>query len=137
MALEHLRRAHQDAGEVDFEPAVYAAWWCSDESAWAAADEVTSNELHPRNEQADLVRDIFGSPFSPIHASPEWLTWNDGTIQKLAQAIYADRAFDRLPILADALEDAGCDNTDLLAHCRGPGPHVRGCWAVDLVLGKG
>jgi hypothetical protein len=54
----------------------------------------------------------------------------------LAQAIYEERAFDRLPILADALEESGCYNADLLAHCRSDGPHVRGCWAVDLVLGK-
>ena len=59
------------------------------------------------------------------------------TAVTLARSIYAERAFDRLPILADALEDAGCDAADLLAHCRGDGPHVRGCWAVDLVLGKG
>ena len=50
--------------------------------------------------------------------------------------MHDDRAFDRLPILADALEDAGCDNADVLAHCRGEGPHVRGCWVVDLILGK-
>ena len=55
---------------------------------------------------------------------------------KLAQGIYEERAFDRLPILADALEDAGCDNADILSHCRGPGPHARGCWVVDLLLGK-
>jgi hypothetical protein len=55
----------------------------------------------------------------------------------LAQAIYDERAFDRLPILADALLDAGCDNEELLAHLRSEGPHVRGCWAVDLILGKG
>jgi hypothetical protein len=54
-----------------------------------------------------------------------------------AEGIYADRAFDRLPILADALQDAGCENPDVLGHCRGDGPHVRGCWVVDLVLGKG
>ncbi len=62
--------------------------------------------------------------------------WNDATIPKVAQAIYDDRAFDRLPILADALEDAGCDNADLLTHCRSGGEHVRGCWVVDLLLGK-
>jgi hypothetical protein len=54
----------------------------------------------------------------------------------LAQAIYEDRAFDRLPVLADALEDAGCTNSDLLGHLRGPGPHARGCWVLDLLLGK-
>jgi len=64
---------------------------------------------------------------------PAWLT---STVVSLAEGIYAERAFDRLPILADALQDAGCENTDVLDHCRGPGPHVRGCWVVDLVLGK-
>jgi hypothetical protein len=58
------------------------------------------------------------------------------TAAALAATIYHERAFDRLPILADALEDAGCDNADILDHLRGPGPHVRGCWALDLVLGK-
>jgi hypothetical protein len=57
-------------------------------------------------------------------------------VVRLAQGIYEDRAFDRLPVLADALEEAGCDNAEILSHCRGPGPHVRGCWAVDLSLGK-
>lgn len=52
------------------------------------------------------------------------------------EGIHDDRAFDRLPILADAFQDAGCENDDILAHCRGEGPHVRGCWVVDLVLGK-
>ena len=55
---------------------------------------------------------------------------------KLAQVIYDEHAFDRMPELADALEDAGCTNAEILAHCRQPGPHVRGCWALDLVLGK-
>jgi hypothetical protein len=70
----------------------------------------------------------------PLH--PSWLRWDDGTIPKLAQAIYDERAFDHLPVLADALEEAGCANADILAHCRGPGEHVRGCWVVDLLLGK-
>jgi hypothetical protein len=65
-----------------------------------------------------------------------WFTWNGGTVRKLAEDIYADRAFERLPLLADALEDSGCTDTELLGHLRGPGLHVRGCWAVDLVLGK-
>jgi hypothetical protein len=82
------------------------------------------------------LRDIFDNPFRPVTIDPAWLTWRDGTLPKLAQDIYDERAFDRLPILADALEDAGCDNADILTHCRGPGPHVRGCWVVDLLLGK-
>ena len=72
-------------------------------------------------------------PWPTPAADPSWLT---STVIALAEGIYADRAFDRLPILADALQDAGCENADILDHCRGPGPHVRGCWVVDLVLGK-
>jgi hypothetical protein len=81
-------------------------------------------------------RDIFGNPFRPVAIDPGWLAWSDGTVRKLAQATYDDRRFDLLPILADALEEAGCTDADILAHCRGPGPHVRGCWVVDLLLGK-
>ena len=83
--------------------------------------------------QTAIIKDIFPNPFRPIVADPAWLT---PTVHALASAIYADRAFDRLPILADALEEAGCTNADLLLHCRQPGEHVRGCWAIDLVLGK-
>ena len=82
------------------------------------------------------MRDIFGNPFRSASVNPLWLTWNDGTIPNLARALYDDRAFDRLPILGDALEDAGCVNADILAHCRSGGEHVRGCWVVDLLLGK-
>ena len=73
---------------------------------------------------------------SLISLEPDWLTWNDGTVYKIALAMDEDGAFERMPILADALEDAGCDNADILAHCRSEGPHVRGCWVVDLLLGK-
>ncbi len=84
-----------------------------------------------------LLRDIVGPlPFRDIPVDSAWITRNDRTVSRLAESIYTDRTFDHLPILADALEDAGCDNADLLAHCRGPGPHVRGCWVVDLILGK-
>jgi hypothetical protein len=71
-----------------------------------------------------------------VRAEPSWLAWNDGTVPRIAQDIYDEWAFDRLPILADALEDAGCDNADILAHCRQAGEHVRGCWVVDLLLDK-
>jgi hypothetical protein len=86
-----------------------------------------------RRSHAELLHDIFGNPFRLVTADPAWRT---STVVSLAEGIYAERAFDRLPILADALQDAGCENTDVLTHCRGPGPHVRGCWVVDLVLGK-
>jgi hypothetical protein len=84
-------------------------------------------------EQAALARDIFGNPFRPVAFDPAWRT---PTALRLAQAIYEERAFDRLPILADALEEAGCTGAELLAHCRSGWDHVRGCWLVDRVLGK-
>ena len=81
-----------------------------------------------------IIRDVFGRRlFRPVAADPAWLT---PTVQSIAAAIYEDRAFDRLPILADALEEAGCTDADVLLHCRKPAEHVRGCWVVDLVLGK-
>ena len=84
-----------------------------------------------------MLRDIFGNPFRPPPPLPAVvLAWNDGTVPRIAEGIYAERAFDPLPILSDALIDAGCEDEALLAHCREPGPHVRGCWAVDLILGK-
>ena len=91
-----------------------------------------------------LLRDIFGNPFRAAPPPPaEVLAWNDGTVRRLAQAIYEERPLPggpldaaRLAILADALLDAGCEDEDLIAHCRSAGPHVRGCWAVDLILGK-
>ena len=84
----------------------------------------------------ELLRDIFGNPFRIPRIDPAWQIWNEATIPRLAQAIYDERAFDRLPILADALEEAGCTDAVILAHCRQPGEHVRGCWVVDLLLGK-
>jgi hypothetical protein len=75
-------------------------------------------------------------PMPSVRIDPLWLAWNDGTVVKLTQSIYECPRFDDLPILADALEEAGCDNADILAHLRGPGPHVRGCWVVDLLLNK-
>ena len=82
----------------------------------------------------DLVRCIFGNPFRPIALNPAWLGWNDGTVRRLAGAIYERRRFGDMLVLADALEEAGCDNAEVLGHLRGPGPHVRGCWCVDLIL---
>jgi hypothetical protein len=83
-----------------------------------------------------LLRCVFANPHRSIVAQPAWLAWNDGTVRRIAQAIYDEHAFDGMPILADALEDAGCDNADILRHCREPGVHVRGCWVIDLLLAK-
>jgi hypothetical protein len=70
-----------------------------------------------------------------VSVEPAWLAWGDRLIPRLARAIYDERAFDRLPYLADALEEAGCADAALLAHCRRPGEHLRGCWALDLFVG--
>jgi hypothetical protein len=90
-----------------------------------------------RAEQTSVLRDIVGNPFHAVAVEPSWLTWHGGMVTKIAQGIYNDRAFDLLPKLADALLEAGCTNEAILAHCRAGGVHVRGCWVVDLVLGKG
>jgi hypothetical protein len=81
----------------------------------------------------NLLQDVFGNPYRPVVVDPAWRTTD---VVALATGIYQDRAFDRLPILADALQDTGCANEDVLNHCRGPGPHVRGCWVIDLLLEK-
>jgi len=83
--------------------------------------------------QALLLRGFFGNPFRPVALDPGWRT---STVVALAEGIYEDRVFDRLPFLADALQDAGCENEEVLTHCRSDGPHARGCWVVDLLLGK-
>jgi hypothetical protein len=85
------------------------------------------------NRQLIVGNRITGNPFRPVAFSPEWRT---DTAVALARQMYESREFGAMPILADALQDAGCDNEDVLNHCRGDGPHVRGCWVVDLVLGK-
>jgi hypothetical protein len=90
-----------------------------------------------RAAQAALLRDVYGNPFRPVSSLPAYiLAWNDRTVPRISEGIYEERAFDRLPVLHDALLDAGCEDEALLAHCRSEGPHVRGCWAVDLMLGK-
>jgi hypothetical protein len=81
----------------------------------------------------DLLRCIFANPFRPITFNSAWRT---STVLALATGIYEEKAFDRMPILANALQDAGCDSADILDHCRGPGPHVKGCFVVDLILSK-
>jgi hypothetical protein len=84
-------------------------------------------------DMAELLLDIFDNPFRRVALDRSWVT---PQVVCLATRIYNQRAFGRVRILADALEEAGCDNAELFAHCRGPGPHVRGCWALDLFLGK-
>jgi hypothetical protein len=119
-----------------------AAGSVADSAAWAVGidagyeAEFRDAEYAEHRFQATLLRCIIGNPFRPVVIDPSWLVWNDGTVVKSAQSIYDDKRFEDLPILADALEDAGCTDPDILGHCRGGGEHVRGCWLVDLILGK-
>jgi hypothetical protein len=87
-----------------------------------------------RQAQCRLLRCILGPlPFRTISVSPAMRT---ATVIALAQTVYQDKAFEQLPILADAMETTGCGESEIVNHLRQPGPHVRGCWAVDLILGK-
>lgn len=86
--------------------------------------------------QAEVLREILGNPLRQTAVDPGWLHRNDGAAQKLAQVIYDERAFERMPILADAPEEAGCFDEEILGHCREAGSHVRGCWLSDLLLGR-
>ena len=113
-----------------------SGWWERLKSVWRgpAPDRRLSTPADEHAAQAGLLRDIFGNPFRPVTRDQAWLT---STVVALARGMYDSRDFTSLPILADALMDAGCDSDDILGHCRSEGPHVRGCWVVDLVLGKG
>jgi hypothetical protein len=83
-----------------------------------------------------MARDIFGNLFCPVTVYPAWLAWHDGLLASMARRMYDSRDFTDMPVLADALEEAGCQDQDILGHCRSGGEHVRGCRAIDLLLGK-
>jgi hypothetical protein len=105
------------------------------DAACRAAGEAAWNA--ERYAQCYLLRDIFHGPRHAVFIRQHWRTWNGGTFVQLARGIYEGRAFEHLPILADALEEAGCHEPDILNHCRQNGLHVRGCWVLDALLGKG
>jgi hypothetical protein len=112
--------------------------------AWDAASGAACLEYSTGGSAAPLSRDLFGNPFRPLPPPPpSLLIWKAGAMVNLARAAYEERLLPEglldpagLAVLADALEEAGCTNADLLSHLRGPGPHVRGCWALDLILEK-
>lgn len=125
----------------------FPAWWAAWDPTWidgAAAVRYLAEALPATAGGVALVRDIFANPFRPPTViSQAWLRWSGGTLRQLAQAAYAAAdpqrgSLDatRLAVLADALEEAGCTDADLLGHCRRPGDHIRGCWALDLLLEK-
>jgi hypothetical protein len=111
--------------------AVLAAFQIDAKTSAAAVTRETQHLL--QREQCDWLKCLFPNPFRPVTFAPEWRT---DTAIALARTMYEAREFGAMPILADALQDAGCDNDDILNHCRAPGAHVRGCWVCDLVLGN-
>lgn len=117
----------------------------ADQSPVAATQTVTNTVLlcFPSGKRTDtrrrlsgVLREIFGNPFQPITVDSQWLEWSNGTVANMVRTIHHERRYSDLPMLGDALEDAGCTNADLLGHCREPGEHFHGCWAVDLLLGR-
>jgi mannitol/fructose-specific phosphotransferase system IIA component (Ntr-type) len=121
--LAHLDFAGRDS--IGQHPAVNAAH----HAALAGGPAEASN-------QAVLLRDVAGDPFRRVKVAQGWRAWNRGLVVRMAEEVYQEQAFERLPILADALEEAGATEAELLDHLRGPGPHLRGCWALNLILGR-
>ena len=134
--------AYEVTGEAAY--AVYAAGHRVADLAASDAADSAADAGQAMASQCDLLRDIFGNPSRPAPSiDPAWLAWNDGTVTKLAEAAYENRSLpegtleqDRLAVLADALEEAGCSDEEMLGHLRGPGPHVRGCHVIDLLLSR-
>ncbi len=133
--------------------AVWRAWWLAHAAqlcvATSGMDEALEQlmrrarrqgrqqEQREKVEQCAIIRDVVGNPLRPAPVvDPTWLAWNDRLVPRVAQGIYTERRFTDLPVLADALQDAGCGDERLLAHCKSGGTHVRGCWALDLLLHK-
>jgi hypothetical protein len=110
------------------------SWYAARAAACVSGQEWAKALAEETTAQVTILRDIAGpTSFRAVTLDPAWRTT---TALQLAQQMYDSRDFSAMPILADALQDAGCDSADILAHCRGPGPHVRGCWVIDHVLGK-
>jgi hypothetical protein len=167
VAGETLEAAHRDAGDAIAEGGQIRALsvmanrvtlseatgnpWAAASSAFSAlldpswqverfrfTKKLTDGQRRGIFDVSARLRDLFGPlPFRPVSIDQVVLERDDRMAQKLAQVIYDELEFDRLPILGDALEDAGCANEEVLRHCRGPAAHSRGCWCVDLILGNG
>jgi hypothetical protein len=117
--------------------AMYAALPSARAAAYAVCEvSFAADQKAGRGWQCDLLREIIGNPHQPVTIDRAWLARNDRAVLKLARAIYDERDFADLGVLADALEDAGCRDERLLDHCREPGEHVHGCWALDCVLAR-
>ncbi len=133
-----LRMAARAAYGITHGDALFAA-----QEVWYAA-EVGTSQTEGDAAHADLLRDLFGPlPYRSVPLDPAWVAWNNGAVRQLAQAAYDERempggTFDgaKVAVLADALEESGCSDEEIVKHLRGPGGHVRGCYVVDLLLNK-
>jgi hypothetical protein len=141
VAINAAHRGKQEHHTADWSAVVTlmdSGGECVDFVVRDVLNDPTPEHAAERAVLCDLLRDVFGNPFRPVQVARSrlrsWLKWNDGTVRRLARTIYDERAFDRLPVLADAVEEAGCDNEEIINHCRGGGPHVRGCFVLDLLL---
>jgi hypothetical protein len=137
LAARRVVRAVNRQQIDEFTPARRILMWLADDSLEAQSMAITmTRELSGPGgvaAECNLSRCAFGNPYRAVAFDP---TWRTEAVVGLATGVAADRAFDRLPVLADALEDAGCADPDVLAHARGPGPHALCCWVVDGLLGK-
>jgi hypothetical protein len=135
-----LRISHQATWAKAPSSSLHRACWLTELSLGAMLEAAA---IVPSRLRCLLLRDIFGNPFRPMTVAPYIQTWNDAVVGRLAQVAYDERQLaegtldnSRLAVLADGLEEAGCTSEEILDHLRQPGVHVRGCWAVDLCLGK-
>jgi hypothetical protein len=142
---QHALKAGQAAAWDAWRLAHAAQLTCAPSGMDEASEEIIKWAGHvsaargaqEKQAHCDLIRDLFGNPFRQRPAvDSAWLAWEGGTVPRLAQEAYDERAFERLPVLADALEDAGCAEAEILDHLRAPRPHARGCWVLDLLLGN-
>jgi hypothetical protein len=134
--IEHWRSEELGPEQkIDSPVANLLAAFGEEESLWDAWTRTRPLKLPPGVCSAQLLREFFGNPYRPPRIDPAWLAWQSGAVRRLADDIYEQRRFGELPVLADALEDAGCDDETILSHLRTSSPHFRGCWALDAVLG--
>jgi hypothetical protein len=117
------------AGDADLDMAVRKGMFFSEDRGQRAGLDVSQRPVMARS----LILCVLGNPFRPIEINPSWRT---PAVLALANAIYEEQRWKDIPVLGDALEEAGCTDADILGHCRRPGEHARGCWLVDLLLTK-
>jgi hypothetical protein len=143
--LRAALKVMEDTRSPDYGPnATWAAWYCCRPLVDAGSVHRNISLEIPFGRrrtaevaaQAALVREVFGNPLRPLALDPAWLAWHDGLVASAARRMYETRDFSEMPVLADMLEDAGCTDPHVLAHCRGPGPHVHGCFLIDALLGQ-